>query len=72
MRPEERPSPRPSSASRLSAQVLPAVAACWPPLMAALRDRRTPVVERGVAAVAELVEVAGACGAAGAAACLHV
>ncbi|KAG2444915.1 hypothetical protein HXX76_001651 [Chlamydomonas incerta] len=40
-------------------KVLPAVAACWPPLMAALRDSRTPVVERGVAAVAELVEVAG-------------
>ncbi|GIL65910.1 hypothetical protein Vafri_19550 [Volvox africanus] len=40
-------------------KVLPAVATVWGPLMAALRDTRTPVVERGVAAVAELVAVAG-------------
>ncbi|GFR39642.1 hypothetical protein Agub_g108, partial [Astrephomene gubernaculifera] len=40
-------------------KVLPAVAAGWGPLMATLRDARTPVVERGLAAVAELVAVAG-------------
>lgn len=40
-------------------KVLPVVAAAWTPLMAVLRDARTPVVERGVAAVAELVVVAG-------------
>ncbi|GLC59559.1 hypothetical protein PLESTB_001500300 [Pleodorina starrii] len=40
-------------------KVLPVVAAAWTPLMAALRDDRTPVVERGLGVLAELVAAGG-------------
>lgn len=41
-------------------RLLPAVAAAWSPLMAVLRDARTPVVEGGLQLLAELVRAAGA------------
>ena len=40
-------------------RLLPSVASCWPQLVAALRDARTPVVERALALLAEAVLLAG-------------
>lgn len=40
-------------------RLLPSVASCWPQLVAALRDTRTPAVERALALLAEAVRLAG-------------
>lgn len=40
-------------------RLLPSVASVWPPLMAALRDSRNPVVLRAVPLVSELVRLGG-------------
>jgi Tfp pilus assembly protein FimV len=41
-------------------RLLPAIAACWPQLLDALRDPRTPVVERALPLLSEAVQLAGA------------